>query len=144
MSPSNSLPSPLTQRQHDEQLWFEDGNIVVQAGTRLFRVFRGILCARCTVFDDMFSLPQPMDEGDMYEGYSIVYLYDDLVEVRWFLLAIFGNQRAWPEPWWQEERMNDSTRRDLRQITSPSASKLEIAVVDTFYMFVVEFPEPLE
>ncbi|KAJ7142085.1 hypothetical protein C8R43DRAFT_1131078 [Mycena crocata] len=55
------VDTALTEPQRVQDLWFEDGNIVIQAGNSQFRVFRGILAARSPVFEDMFSLPQPAD-----------------------------------------------------------------------------------
>ncbi|KAJ7494261.1 hypothetical protein B0H11DRAFT_2190590 [Mycena galericulata] len=49
------------------KLWFEDGNIVIQAGNSQFRVYRGILAARSSVFQDMLSFPQPPD-SELFEG----------------------------------------------------------------------------
>ncbi|RDX46011.1 hypothetical protein OH76DRAFT_1298918, partial [Lentinus brumalis] len=43
----------------DEELWFEDGNLILTTPTVRFRVYRGLLVAHSPVFRDMLSLPQP-------------------------------------------------------------------------------------
>ncbi|KAF8145623.1 hypothetical protein K438DRAFT_1425906, partial [Mycena galopus ATCC 62051] len=50
-----------------QDLWFEDGNIVIQAGNSQFRVYRGVLAKRSSVFQDMLSSPQPPD-AETIEG----------------------------------------------------------------------------
>ena len=42
-------------------LWFEDGNIIFRAENTLFKVHRGILRRQSEVFDDLLTLPQPID-----------------------------------------------------------------------------------
>ncbi|KAJ7689849.1 hypothetical protein B0H17DRAFT_904472, partial [Mycena rosella] len=72
-----------------EELWFEDGNIVIQAGNSQFRLYRGILAARSPVFQDMLSFPQPSD-SELVEGCPLVRLPDVAIEVTAFLKAIFA------------------------------------------------------
>ncbi|KAJ7500456.1 hypothetical protein B0H11DRAFT_1855927 [Mycena galericulata] len=74
--------------QRIEKLWFEDGNIVIQAGNSQFRVYRGILAARSSVFQDMLSFPQPPD-SELVEGCPLVRLTDSEMEVGVFLKALF-------------------------------------------------------
>ncbi|KAJ6605996.1 hypothetical protein DFH09DRAFT_896989 [Mycena vulgaris] len=71
-----------------QDLWFEDGNLVIQAGNSQFRVYRGILAARSPVFQDMLSFPQPPD-SELIEGCPLVRLPDAETEVTEFLKAIF-------------------------------------------------------
>ncbi|KAJ7718953.1 hypothetical protein DFH07DRAFT_784761 [Mycena maculata] len=49
-------------------LWFEDGSLIIQAGDCQFRVYRGVLAKRSSVFQDMLSFPQPAD-AELVEGY---------------------------------------------------------------------------
>ncbi|KAF7295893.1 hypothetical protein HMN09_01133000 [Mycena chlorophos] len=71
-----------------EELWFDDGNIVLQAGSAQYRVFRGILARNSAVFQDMLSFPQPPNE-ELVDGCPLVYLPDNEVEVTPFLKALF-------------------------------------------------------
>ncbi|KAJ7701844.1 hypothetical protein B0H17DRAFT_862003, partial [Mycena rosella] len=80
--------SSQSQRVHD--LWFEDGDLVLQAGNGQFRVYRGVLAARSSVFNDMLSesFPQPLD-SELVEGFPLVRLPDPESHVTRFLRAIF-------------------------------------------------------
>ncbi|KAJ6548094.1 hypothetical protein DFH09DRAFT_989136 [Mycena vulgaris] len=77
-----------TALQRVQDLWFADGNLVIQAGNSQFRVYRGILAARSPVFQDMLSFPQPPD-SELVEGLPLVNLPDAETEVIEFLKAIF-------------------------------------------------------
>ncbi|KAJ7612164.1 hypothetical protein FB45DRAFT_940000 [Roridomyces roridus] len=79
------------------ELWFEDGNIVIQAGNSQFRVHRGILAACSPVFQDMLSVPQP-PESELVEGCPLVRLSDHSEEVAVFLKAIFEPNYFMPFP----------------------------------------------
>ncbi|KAJ7438526.1 hypothetical protein B0H11DRAFT_1752724 [Mycena galericulata] len=80
-----------------EELWFEDGNIVIQAGNSQFRVYRGVLAARSSVFQDMLSFPQPQD-SELVEGCPLVRLTDSEIEVGVFLKALFEPEFFMPFP----------------------------------------------
>ncbi|KAJ7611816.1 hypothetical protein FB45DRAFT_1009626 [Roridomyces roridus] len=79
------------------ELWFEDGNIVIQAENSQFRVHRGILAACSAVFKDMLSFPQPADV-ELVEGCPVVHLTDAPTEVTVFLRAIFVPDYFMPFP----------------------------------------------
>ncbi|KAJ7119172.1 hypothetical protein C8R44DRAFT_673527 [Mycena epipterygia] len=82
-----------------QELWFEDGNLVIQAGRSQFRVYRGVLAARSSVFQDMLSFPQPPD-SELVEGCPLVRLHDNPAEVSVFLKAIFNSEffEMYPTP----------------------------------------------
>ncbi|KAJ7114158.1 hypothetical protein C8R43DRAFT_1039448 [Mycena crocata] len=82
------VDSTSNEPQPVEELWFEDGNLVIQAGNSQFRVYRGFLAARSPVFKDMLSFPQPSD-AELIEGCPLVRLPDPALEVTVFLKAIF-------------------------------------------------------
>jgi hypothetical protein len=67
--------------------WFDDGSIVLQAETSLFRVHRTILSAHSTVFADMFGIPQ-LPGQDAIEG-CIVRLPDSVCDFTWLLKALY-------------------------------------------------------
>ena len=76
----------------DESLWFEDGNIVLQADDVVFKVYRGILIRESTVFRDMFSLPQPNTPSastEYYDGCRLVKMHDDFEDLEMFLHSLF-------------------------------------------------------
>ncbi|KAJ6606004.1 hypothetical protein DFH09DRAFT_69 [Mycena vulgaris] len=78
-------------------LWFEDGNVIIQAGSDLFRVYRGVLAARSPIFQDMLGLPQPQKQESL-EGCPIVHLPDAPTEVAVFLRALFDSAFFEPHP----------------------------------------------
>ncbi|KAJ7672430.1 hypothetical protein DFH06DRAFT_1467891 [Mycena polygramma] len=84
-----------TNSRRVEELWFEDGNLVIQADTRCFRVYRGVLGAQSPVFRDM--LPQPAD-SETIEGCPVVRLPDSEGDVACFLRAIFDSSFFEPHP----------------------------------------------
>ncbi|KAJ3558802.1 hypothetical protein NM688_g713 [Phlebia brevispora] len=79
-------PEPSELNRH-ETLWFEDGNVIVQAGDTIFRVYRGLLCQYSDVFKDLFKLPQPADAETM-DGLPLVQLSDSPVELAHLLDAL--------------------------------------------------------
>ncbi|KAJ7113335.1 hypothetical protein C8R43DRAFT_1039923 [Mycena crocata] len=85
--------------QRVQDLWFDDGNLVIQAENKHFRVFRGILAARSPVFQDMLSFPQPSD-AELVEGCPLVRFPDCAWKVTVFLKAIFLPDffKAYPAP----------------------------------------------
>ncbi|KAJ6567037.1 hypothetical protein B0H19DRAFT_1139214 [Mycena capillaripes] len=87
----------ISEARRVQELWFEDGNLVIQAGNSLYRVFRGILARASPIFQDMLSLPQPPD-SDLVEGCLIVRLPDPETEVTPFLKAIFDSSSFMPHP----------------------------------------------
>ncbi|KAJ7490875.1 hypothetical protein FB451DRAFT_1221307 [Mycena latifolia] len=86
-----------SQVRRVQELWFEDGNLIIQAGTSQFRVYRGVFAARSPVFHDMLSFPQPPD-SELIEGCPVVHLHDSAAEVTVFLKAIFDSSFFAPYP----------------------------------------------
>src|ERR1700691_2264130 len=64
-----------TTPKHGEP-WFDDGNIILQAESTQFRVYRGILSGSSQVFADMFSVPQPAAKTELVEGCPIIHVSD--------------------------------------------------------------------
>ncbi|KAJ7865616.1 hypothetical protein B0H14DRAFT_2347912 [Mycena olivaceomarginata] len=80
-----------------QELWFDDGNIVLRAGGSLYRVYRGTLTSRSSVFQVMLSLAPPPN-SELVEGCPLVELADPEVEVTPFLRAIFEPEFFLPSP----------------------------------------------
>ncbi|KAJ7631592.1 hypothetical protein DFH06DRAFT_1337570 [Mycena polygramma] len=72
------------------QLWFEDGGIIVKAETTLFRLSRGVLIIQSPIFADLFSLPQPPDAETM-DGCAVVNIPDAAEDATVFFRAIFDS-----------------------------------------------------
>lgn len=86
-SPEESTPYVRPVQRSD--IWYDDGNIVLQAESYQFKVYRGVLAESSTVFKDMLSLPQPPSkETDLVEGCPVIHLSDTWRELRWMLRSI--------------------------------------------------------
>lgn len=51
------------ERPRSEQLWFYDGNIIIQTPAKQYRVHRSVLAMHSTFFKDMFELPPAAAQG---------------------------------------------------------------------------------
>lgn len=71
-----------------EELWFDDGTLVLHAGTSTFRVYRALLAKISPVFHDMLAFPQPVD-GEKIDGCPVVRLPDNDSDLKCFLQALF-------------------------------------------------------
>jgi hypothetical protein len=73
-----------------EELWFEDGNIVLRAEHTIFRLYKGFLASHSSIFHDMLALPQPADgSAETYENCEVVYMNDSAYEMTEFLKALY-------------------------------------------------------
>ncbi|KAF9444700.1 hypothetical protein P691DRAFT_806963 [Macrolepiota fuliginosa MF-IS2] len=97
-------PSMTATEPHDlkdlkrDDIWYEDGNIILQTDTALFRVYSGLLAARSSVFKDMLAFPPPPEGNLTLDGCPVVRLYDSTEDVRCFLNAIFDSGYFEPPP----------------------------------------------
>ncbi|KAH8826503.1 hypothetical protein DL96DRAFT_1711073 [Flagelloscypha sp. PMI_526] len=78
-------------------LWFDDGNLVIKASNRLFKVHRGTLAAQSPVFADMLSLP-PSQDQEILDGCPLVEMPDEPMSVEFFLRAITQPDFFLPPP----------------------------------------------
>jgi hypothetical protein len=78
--------------QHVEDLWFEDGNLILRAENSLFRIYSGFLAARSSVFRDMLAFPPPPEGNAMMDGCHIVTVYDSAKDMTVFLKAIIDSR----------------------------------------------------
>jgi len=86
----------IPARTKDDELWFEDGNIVIVAQRVMFKVHMGVLSKHSEVFRDMFKIPQPPSgEQEQFDGCSLVDLSDGVDDVRAILSALYdgGNPK---------------------------------------------------
>lgn len=84
----------LAGLKRDDELWQEDGNIILVAGGTAFKVYRGPLCDHSPVFKDMFSLPQP-EPTLPSSPCPLVHLTDSPTDLRCVLLALMPSKRVW-------------------------------------------------
>lgn len=79
--------------QRHEELWFEDGNIVLIAQSTAFKVHRSVLSRRSGVFQHLLTLPQPA-VVDKIDGVPMVVLHDQAHELAALLDAIYYGTRC--------------------------------------------------
>ncbi|KAJ7188689.1 hypothetical protein C8R46DRAFT_28025 [Mycena filopes] len=88
---------PITR----SEIWYEDGNVVLQVQQTRFRVFWGLLTQHSSFFRDMYGLPQPPDQPTV-DGCPVIILHDDLADVTHLMHALhtptFLAQSALPLP----------------------------------------------
>ncbi|KAL1742645.1 hypothetical protein HDZ31DRAFT_65796 [Schizophyllum fasciatum] len=87
MSDTESIPAPL-KATPVQDLFFQDGNIVLQAEKTLFRLYKGFLASKSTVFRDMLAFPQPEGRGRTLLGCPVVEMYDNSEDATHFLRAL--------------------------------------------------------
>ncbi|KZP02751.1 hypothetical protein FIBSPDRAFT_1055669 [Athelia psychrophila] len=81
---------PVQEAIARSDVWFEDGNIVIQAEQTQFKIHRGVLAAQSSVFQGMFSLPQPPSgEHEAVEGCPVVHVSDSATDIAIALRALF-------------------------------------------------------
>jgi hypothetical protein len=93
MESSPNLKRRRPDESRDEDLYFEDGNIIISASNAsgdliYFRVHKSILSKQSIVFRDMFSLPSVSDV-ETYDGVPLVHVHDDAKELKQFLQGIY-------------------------------------------------------
>lgn len=90
--PSEDPPNPVAPMRSGD-IWYEDGNVILQAEDTQYKVYRGILVKSSSVFHDMFSFPQPpAGDGELIDGCPVVRLSDAAEEVQYVLQALFESK----------------------------------------------------
>lgn len=64
-----------------ERLWFEDGNIILEAEKTQLRVHKSVLSKHSEVFRGMFGLTQLQGDVDI-DGIAFVHLPDKAYDIR--------------------------------------------------------------
>ncbi|KAF8805893.1 hypothetical protein BYT27DRAFT_7234211 [Phlegmacium glaucopus] len=94
-TPETHTPDGL---ERVEDLWFEDGNLILQAENSLFRIYSGFLSARSSVFSDMLAFPPPPEGNEKMDDCYIVSVYDSAKDMTVFLKAIIDSSYFEPPP----------------------------------------------
>jgi hypothetical protein len=80
--------SPNTALKKCTDLWFDDGNIVLEAEGVGFKVYRGYLAQQSPVFAAMLTFPASQSPEDMYGGCPLVHMPDPADHLRYLLIAM--------------------------------------------------------
>lgn len=89
ISTSIESSSSCVPPQGVPELWFADADVVFHAGSKIFRVHRGILSARSPKFKEMLSNAQPTRRQNERSAVTRVNLPDDATYVYHLFFAIF-------------------------------------------------------
>lgn len=76
----------------DNELWLEDGNIVLVARNVAFRIYRGVLVTESPVFRDMLKVPQSVNLGTI-DGCLVVNVSDSPEDLRNLLRVLYKNRK---------------------------------------------------
>ncbi|CAA7266615.1 unnamed protein product [Cyclocybe aegerita] len=81
-----------------QELWFDDGTLILKAENSLFKIYGGFLAARSSVFRDMLAFPPPAEGNPRLDGCHIVTVYDSATDMALFLKAVFDSSFFEPPP----------------------------------------------
>lgn len=87
LSETTSLPAVKV-----EDLWFDDGNLVVRCGEKLFKVHKGLLASLSPIWRDMFALGSNASStgvAEDYEGTALVNMPDKPEDMEPFLRVVY-------------------------------------------------------
>jgi len=73
--------------------WLDDGNVILEAEGKQFRVLRSILVSHSSTFRDVFALPQPAYE-ELVHGCPVVRISDTAEDTHHVLKALFDRRCA--------------------------------------------------
>lgn len=73
------------------KVWYDDGNVVLEAQGAHFKVHRGLLSESSSVFRDMFTIPQPPSSPteEIVDGCPVIHLSDSRLYLEYVLEALF-------------------------------------------------------
>lgn len=71
-------------------LWFEDGGLIIQADQSLFKIFKGMLAARSSVFKSSFDDASATTKSYL-DGCDLLRVPDSASDMTYFLKAIFDS-----------------------------------------------------
>ncbi|PIL28390.1 hypothetical protein GSI_09541 [Ganoderma sinense ZZ0214-1] len=97
--PSSSSADISSEPQKDPELWFEDGNVVIVAGTHAaFRVHAGVLSRHSEIFQNTFGVPQPPlpSPSDVIDGRPVVHVSDSAYDFKQLLHMLYDGARFMP------------------------------------------------
>ncbi|KAH9922084.1 uncharacterized protein B0H18DRAFT_846023, partial [Fomitopsis serialis] len=72
----------------DEDIWYPDGDVVLEAQGHVFKVYQGLLALNSDVFRDLFAIAQPK-AVETIDGCPVVHLHDHPIELRHLLQVLF-------------------------------------------------------
>ena len=77
-----------SSEKRSEQVWFDDGTLLLRAEDTLFCVYKGIIMMHSTIFHDMSSLTQPEGVQEYLNGLPVISLQESAGDTGIFLSAL--------------------------------------------------------
>lgn len=84
----NDIEESYSPPRHLNNLWYDDGSVVLKAGDDFFRVHSSILSQKSSVFATLL-LQSQAENTETHKGCPMVTLGDDAEELRQLLLTIY-------------------------------------------------------
>ncbi|KAH9842444.1 uncharacterized protein C8Q71DRAFT_203514 [Rhodofomes roseus] len=86
-SPSHESRPDANRSMEKSAYWFADGNVILQAGDRGFRIHTSLLSRHSVFFRELFELPQTSPE--MIDGCVVVQVHDPPGDIEILLSALY-------------------------------------------------------
>lgn len=80
----------IPQTQLVSDLWFEDGGLIIQAEQSFFKIYKGILAARSSVFKAMLDEDSGLTKNCI-DGCDLLQVPDSAADMTYLLRAIFDS-----------------------------------------------------
>jgi BTB/POZ domain. len=91
-SDHRQLPG-ISQCRKSRTLWFEDGNIILQAEDVQFKVHKSIFSKQSPVLADLLRSPRTDGDPMPVDGCAVIHLPSDSVtDMRYLLSALYGDK----------------------------------------------------
>ena len=74
--------------QHSPEVWFDDGNVVLQTESMVFRVHRGLLSAQSPVLQEHLTSLFEHTLPTRHDGCPVLSLNDSSIDLTHFLKAL--------------------------------------------------------
>lgn len=88
-----TAPSETPFLEKSSDFWIDNGNVVLRTATKQYRIHQGVLSMHSSVFKDVFSIPQPVEQST-HEGVPIVGITDSAKDWDELLPVIYGLKKC--------------------------------------------------
>lgn len=92
ITPPNDTSLDIDIRSPD--VWFEDGDCILQAENTLFKLYSGVLSKYSGFFRTLLTLPQPKHDEEIYEDRPIIRLQGDTASAATHFLSALMDLRC--------------------------------------------------
>ncbi|KAJ6601524.1 hypothetical protein B0H10DRAFT_2082251 [Mycena sp. CBHHK59/15] len=137
---TSDVQIPSVSLKRVPELWFDDGNLVLQAGSSLFRVYGRFLAQHSPIFNDMLKIPQPQGE-QLVEGCPVVQLADNEGDLECFLRSLFDYRFFPPFPSRTTfDNLSGILRLATKYMVDPLRQRALVHLSSAFPLVLSEYP----